>query len=91
MPFIPTLTPAPSSPCGPPVTLVGDTLSRTLKWIQTGCKRTTWSDGAPWKSRYENKLTAWRIDRGIAKTKLPTLLSGNIQVFETHRETTWWC
>lgn len=45
----PTLTPAPSSPCGPLVTLVGDTLSRAVKWIQRDCKRTTWRDGAPWQ------------------------------------------
>lgn len=71
----PTLTPAPSSPCGPQVTLVGDTLSRAVKWIQRGCRTTAWRDGAPWqwgKSRYENKLTAWRIDGGTTKTKQPS-------------------
>lgn len=37
-----------------------------------------WSPLAVGESRYENKLTAWRIDGGITKAKLPTLLLGNI-------------
>lgn len=93
MTFIPTLTPAPSSPCGPQVTLAGDTLFSDTEMDPKRLQKDPmegWSPLAVGKSRYENKLSAWRIDGGITKTKQPTLLSGNIQAFETHWETTWW-
>lgn len=85
MSFIPTLTPAPCSPCGPQVILVGDTLFSDTEMDPKRLQRDSMEGCSPLavgKSRCENNLTARRIDGGITKTKLPTLLSGNIQAFE---------
>lgn len=48
-------------------------------------------DEAEGVSGYQNNLTTKGIiDGGVSKTKLSTLLSGNIWAFETHCETSWW-
>lgn len=61
------------------------------KRLQKDCME-GWRPLGVGENRNENKLTAWRIDRGITKTKLPTLFSVFQETFRPLKPTgeTWW-